>query len=326
MAISIRLTFSRAVDLLGAPLTIMASAWLSAVRRLGGKDTPISRRIFAAVGVFPIRRHYYEPFFDPRDLVHDLSQDRILPGIDMNVAGQLALLGSFHPHHELLEIPETPVPKPGYYYGNDSFVAGDAEYLYHVIRHFKPKRFIEIGSGMSTLLVRQAIADEQAIDSAYACEHTCIEPYESPWLSLIDVNLIRQRVEQVELETFASLDAGDVLFIDSSHVVRPQGDVVFEYLEILPRLRPGVLVHVHDIFTPRDYPAAWVHERMYLWTEQYLVEAFLTCNPHFEIIGALNFLVRHHRAALHTVCPVLARRPTSEDPGSLWLRVRNTSR
>jgi predicted O-methyltransferase YrrM len=320
--IPFRTPLARLVDVLGAPLTLFASLWLAGVRRGGVRHMPVSRRIFGRVGVFPIRRHYYEPLFDPRDLVHPLDQERPLPGVDLNVAGQLALLAAFPRRPELDAVPTAAAPRPAYYYDNGSFMSGDAEYLYQVVRHFKPRRFVEVGSGMSTLLVRQAIADEQRADPAYACRHVCIEPYENPWLASLDVELVRERVEKVPRALFTDLGADDVLFIDSSHVVRPQGDVVTEYLDILPRLRPGVLVHVHDIFTPRDYPDAWVRENMWLWTEQYLVEAFLSHNDRFEIVGALNYLARHHAAALGAACPQFAREAATRDPGSLWLRVR----
>jgi hypothetical protein len=150
----------------------------------------------------------------------------------------------------------------------------------------------------------------------------CIEPYENAWLAATGVELVRERVESVDRTLFQALGPDDILFIDSSHVVRPQGDVLVEFLEILPALRSGVLVHVHDIFTPRDYPDAWVRENMWLWTEQYLVEAFLSHNDRFEIVGALNYLARHHAAALGAACPQFAREAATRDPGSLWLRVR----
>ena len=133
---------------------------------------------------------------------------------------------------------------------NPSFRAGDAEVWYQVVRTTK----FEIGRN-STRLAAQAIRRSMAEDTEYACEHICIEPYEMPWLEDSGVTTVRERVENVDPAIFAALEDGDILFIDSSHMIRPQGDVLFE-LSLLPTLAPGVIVHVHDIFTPRDYPAS----------------------------------------------------------------------
>jgi hypothetical protein len=167
-----------------------------------------------------------------------------------------------------------------------------------------------------------AIAANAGEDETYSCEHTCIEPYEMPWLEDIGVDVVRSRVEEMDLDLFRSLQRNDVLFIDSSHIIRPQGDVLFEYLEVLPILQSGVIVHVHDIFTPRDYPREWVVDSMRMWNEQYLLEAFLTNNSDFEVLVALNFLKHHHPAALSKACPVLAEEIERREPGSIWLRRR----
>jgi hypothetical protein len=124
-------------------------------------------------------------------------------------------------------------------------------------------------------------------------------------------------VEEVDLSLFGTLGGNDILFIDSSHVIRPQGDVLTEFLQILPRLTPGVVVHVHDIFSPRDYSSAAVVGDVSFWNEQYLLEAFLTHNPDWEIIGALNYLQHHHPAQLKKTCPYLT---ASKEPGSFYMR------
>ena len=117
------------------------------------------------------------------------------------------------------------------------------------------------------------------------------------------------------------LEENDILFIDSTHVVRPGGDVLYEFLEILPTLRPGVLIHVHDIFTPRDYPDHWLIDKMLLWNEQYLLEAFLSFNDSFEVIAALYFLAHDHTEALCEAFPVFAKMHPRPEPGSFWMRV-----
>jgi Methyltransferase domain len=123
-----------------------------------------------------------------------------------------------------------------------------------MIRQFKPKNFVEIGCGQSTLVAQFAFEDCAKDDPAYRCRHVCFEPFENPWLDSLGIQIRRERIERSELALFRGLDANDVVFIDSSHALRPMGDVEFEYLHMLPVLRPGVIVHAHDIFSPRDYP------------------------------------------------------------------------
>ena len=308
----------RVADVLAAPLTFLAALWMKAVRYTGIHWLPVSKWILFAVGVFPVRNHYYEPLLHPKALRQRLDQPRRLPGIDLNLAGQLALLEEFHYNDELLEFPFRQRAPQEFFYLNRSFGAGDAEFLYSTIRHFKPRRIIEIGSGNSTLMAASAIRRNRAESPAYACEHSCIEPYEMPWLEGIGVTVIRRRVEDLDLAMFGELQANDVLFIDSSHVIRPQSDVLTEFLEIVPSLNRGVLVHVHDIYTPRDYPEKRLLAEVRFWNEQYLLEALLCGNRDFRVLAALNFLWHDHRDRLLAKCPVLAKTP-NQQPGSFWM-------
>ena len=308
----------RLADVLAAPFTWLAAVWMRLVRRIGVQRLPLSRRILFAVGVFPVRDHYYEPVFHPRHLRASLDSPRNLPGLDLDLEGQLALLDRFHYQDELLAFPMRAGDPLEFGYLNRSFGPGDAEFLYSAIRHFRPRRIVEIGSGNSTLMAASAVRRNLAEAPGEACEHTCIEPYEMPWLERLGVTVVRQRVEDVGLETFRRLEANDLLFIDSSHVVRPQGDVLFEFLEILPVLKPGVLIHVHDIYTPRDYPPRRLLQEVRFWNEQYLLEALLSGSRAYRVIGALNFLKHDHPDRLMARCPILARRP-EEEPGSFWM-------
>jgi hypothetical protein len=309
----------RVADLVMSPLTLLAALWLRTLRRIGLKWLPVTRRVLFGVGLVPVRHHYYEPLFAPGDVRVPLDRPRALPGIDLEVPAQLALLERFTYQRELLEFPVAPAEPPRFGYLNQSFGAGDAEILYSVIRCFRPRRIVEIGSGMSTLMAAAAVKRNAAEDPAYACEHVCVEPYEMPWLESTGVRVLRQRVEDTDRALFAALGENDILFIDSSHVIRPQGDVVTEYLELLPALEPGVIVHVHDIYTPRDYPPQRLLTEVRFWDEQYLLEALMSGGRDFRVMLALHHLWREHPAALHAACPVLAQRPASE-PGSWWMR------
>lgn len=309
--------YARLIDLVAAPCAVVAAPFLAGWAR-GGHRLPLSRSIFDRAGVGLVRHHYYTPLVFPEDVTRDLRAVREINGLDMNEEGQLALLREFDYREELLGIPMDPKPLAfGYHNGN--FESGDAEYLYDMIRHFRPRRLFEIGSGHSTLMARLAIERNREEDSTYGCEHVCIEPFEQPWLESVGVRVVRKKVEDCQPAIFESLEKNDILFIDSSHVIRPQGDVVHEYLHLLGRLRPGVIVHVHDIFTPRDYLSRWVIVERRMWDEQYLLEAFLCFNASFEVLAAVNWLYHDHGDRLAAACPVLMQE-TGREPGSFWFR------
>ena len=305
------------VDVLVLPLLYPAAWLLKLVRRVGLGRLPRSRGALLRVGVFPIADHYYEPQFDYRSSRRSFAVDRALPGIDWNEAGQLARLDTFGFARELEGLSREKTNDLSFHFANGAFESGDAEYWYQTIRCVKPKRIIEVGSGHSTRIARLAIERNAADDPTYVCEHICIEPYEHPWLERTGVKLVRKKIEDVGLGLFTSLAANDILFIDSSHVIRPQGDVVFEYLEVLPTLCKGVIVHVHDIFSPKDYLQGWLEEDVRFWNEQYLLEAFLSHNADWKVIGALNYLRHHHYDRLKAVAPFLS---PDREPGSFYIQ------
>lgn len=311
------LRFLPIIDWLLLPL-VYPSAWLlKSIRRIGIQKFPQCKQAFIRVGIFPIQDHYYEPQFNYEAIEQALSKDRTLPGLDWNITSQLERLGSFVYAHELSKISTKKKSKLDFYFGNGSFESGDAEYWYQLIRTVKPKRIVEVGSGNSTLIAVKAVQSNCKEDVEYKCQHICIEPYEMSWLEEAGVSVIRQRIESIDATFFKSLGENDILFIDSSHVIRPQGDVLFEYLELLPTLNKGVIVHLHDIFSPKNYPCQWLQEQVRFWNEQYLLEAFLSHNQHWEIIGSLNYLHHNHYAALKAVAPFLT---PEREPGSFYIQ------
>jgi predicted O-methyltransferase YrrM len=307
------------LDILLSPVTLFSALWFKYIRTANIKKMPLSEQIFRTVGMLPVNDHYYQPLVNPvKHLSHSLEADRALPGIDLNTEEQLALAGKLRYAQELKQIPleKKDAKEHEFYYNNHSFVPADSEYLYSMIRHFKPSKIVEIGCGYSTMMAMQAERKNATEDRP--CRHICIEPYEMPWLEKLDIEVIRKKVEDVPMDLFNQLQASDFLFIDSSHIIRPQGDVLFEFLQILPGLHSGVVVHVHDIFTPKDYPREWVVDEHRLWNEQYLLEAFLTNNPQFRIIAAVNYLKTNYRDQFNQVCPLSG---TMDDdvPGSFWM-------
>jgi predicted O-methyltransferase YrrM len=308
------------LDILFFPFTFLASLLLFIIRKMRIANMPVSKWVFKKVGIFPITDHYYEPLFDDRHLKHPLNRDRYLPGINWNDKEQLSLLNKFQFQNELAAIPYSRENSDKVFcYDNPSFGPGDAEYLYCMVRHFMPSKIVEIGSGYSTLMAQKAIDDSRRLNPDYKPEQICIEPYEMPWLEKTGVQVIRQLVENVKPDIFESLRENDILFIDSSHMVRPQGDVLFEFLEILPDLKKGVIIHVHDIFSPKDYTKKHLVEDVMFWNEQYILEAFLTCNRDFEIVGALNYLKSHYPGEIYAKLPILEKMK-EHVPGSFWIR------
>src|SRR5207249_3221505 len=157
-------------------------------------------------------------------------------------------------------------------YDSDYFSSPDAEVLYAIVRRFQPQTILEVGCGDSTKIMRQAI-----LDGRLKARLISVDPRPRTEISGVADKLYRDPVETVRNpELFQSLQPRDVLFIDSSHEIKMGNDVVFLYLNLIPKLPPGVLIHVHDVFLPYEYPREWIMERKWEWNEQYLVQSLLS--------------------------------------------------
>ena len=237
--------------------------------------------------------HYYEPIPDFRAITNEqITRRRPFPGIDFAWEDQHALLKDLVRYRdELLEL--------DFDFNNEYFASLDAATYYALIRLVQPQRIIEIGGGHSTRIASRALARNGA------GRLTCIEPY--PEKRLLDaelaIDLVQRRVEDLDAEFFSDLDANDILFIDSSHTVKFGSDVCYEFLELLPRFKPGVWVHVHDIFFPHDYPAEWLLNRRLALNEQYLLEAFLSFNSSFVPRLANYWLALEHPEEVDKLWP-----------------------
>jgi hypothetical protein len=301
--------------LLVSPILVMAARWRWWLR--------FSRQVQDAVGVTIVRNHYYEPVLTDRDLRAPSDQVRFLPGLDLNHAGQLAILDRFDFAEELRSLDGATIAGETYRYANQRgiFAQGDADCLYSFVRTFKPATLIEIGCGQSSIVAQIAARQNRAEQPGYALRHVCIEPFHNGWLRRLGPEYRAERVQDIDLSLFRELKPNDMVFIDSTHVIRAQGDVEHEYLKILPVLPVGVFVQVHDIFTPRDYTKAFLRGNRRFWTEQYILEAFLSHNSSFEVALALNDLHKRREPKLYAAIPVLASMPDWE-PGSFWIRRR----
>jgi SAM-dependent methyltransferase len=263
--------------------------------------------------------YFYQPIPDSRQLHGELwEQASDLPGIAMNDPAQLSFLTEIFPQYksEYAQFPHAPTDSPSeFYFENPMFSGTDALVLYGMIRHFKPLRVLEVGSGFSSRVSAKALLANGS------GELTCIEPYPEEVLRQGFrglKQLLEKGVQQVELDVFQELQVNDVLFIDSSHVVRVGGDVDFLFLEVLPRLKPGVIIHVHDIFLPLPGRRDWVLEERRFWNEQQLLQAFLICNSEFEVLFANAYANRKFPDQMKAAFP--------SSPwwggGSFWMRRR----
>jgi Methyltransferase domain len=255
--------------------------------------------IWERAGYHVTRNHFYEPVPDVAALRKRPWTASECVGIDLDVARQLATLRQLSP----FAIGWTGY-EPNSYYGSV-----DAVVLHALIRWASPKTVVEVGSGFSTRIILDALAENDAPGRLIS-----IEPYEPERMPTPPDFAVP--VQEVPREVFTQLQANDVLFIDSSHVLATGNDVWFEYLELLPRLARGVIVHVHDIFIPRDYPKEWVVDRHRFWTEQYVLQAFLAFNSAFEVLVASNHLAHEAPGELEAALGVRA----AGEPGSFWLR------
>ena len=269
--------------------------------------------------------HFYSPIPAWADIERDAARlfpeppPRTLPGIDLREAEQLALLERLVPFYA--EMPFTPEGDPGlrYRFDNAAFSFADAIFLYLMLRHCRPRRVVEVGSGHSSCVTLDT--SERFLGGAV--ETVFIEPYPDLLRSLLQpgdearITLLPHPLQDVAQDVFAALEANDILFIDSTHVAKIGSDVQHLFNEILPALRPGVVVHFHDVFYPFEYPRAWLREGR-AWNEAYLLRAFLQHNDAFRIELWNHFLLRFHPDFFARWMPLCLRNPGA----SLWLRRR----
>jgi hypothetical protein len=270
--------------------------------------------------------HFYSPVVD-RDLLRGRRNEiwaarDSLPGIDFNDASHREILTQVFPRFiGDFDYPEQPVgsvvaPR-GYFLQNSQFSWLDARALFVMLRWLAPRRMIEVGSGFSSLLS----ADVNQRFLGGRMDFRCIEPYPRPFLKDgFDglTELIVAPVEAVPIETFEALQAGDILFIDSSHVSKTGSDVNYLMLEVLPRLSRGVVIHIHDVFLPNEYKEEWVLEEGRSWNEQYLVQALLIHSSGFEVLFGCSYAYQLFRDAVREALMC----PEGEEfgGGSLWIR------
>jgi len=247
------------------------------------------------------------------------DEPRYAAGLSINDTAMLNLLERVgdafrNDYDKLPRYREESSSEHSFHLNNSWFESVDAEVLYGMIRLHKPARIIEVGSGNSTKLMWKAISD-----GGLETHVTSIDP--QPRIPIVHQSHehIAARVETLAVTQIADqLNTGDILFIDSSHVVSSAGDIPYLFLEVLAHLKLGVLVHIHDIFIPFDYPELFIIDRQWKWTEQYLVHAFLAHNTAYEILWLARYMWEYHRPAVELRIPSSSSLQIT--PSSLWIK------
>jgi hypothetical protein len=267
--------------------------------------------------------HFYSPIPDLDEIrrdearIFDQPLPRTIPGIDLREDAQLALLHELAAHYVDQPFGEQPTPGLRYHLHNESYAYSDGLMLHCMLRQLKPRRLVEIGSGFSSCVT----LDTNELFLGGQMQLTFIEPYPELLQSLIRdedrarTTILPQRLQDVDLAVFRQLQAGDVLFIDSTHVSRIDSDVNRLFFEILPALPAGVVIHFHDVFYPFEYPKHWIYFGR-AWNELYLLRGFLQYNRAFEILLMNTFMAHFHPGFFRAHMPLCLKNPG----GSIWLR------
>ncbi|MGH1366746.1 MAG: class I SAM-dependent methyltransferase [Calditrichia bacterium] len=239
-----------------------------------------------------------------------------VPGIDINEVGQLALLERLAPHYQACPFPEHPTDSYRYHLSNGTYSYTDGLTLFAMMREFKPRRIVEIGSGFSSAMMLDT--NEHFFNGKI--DLTFIEPYPELLHSVMKPadskhTIIDTKVQEVDLELFRSLEENDILFVDSTHVSKLNSDVNTIIFDILPQLNDGVLIHFHDIFWPFEYPRAWIRDGR-AWNEIYLLRAFLEFNNRFQILFFADYLHKYHESWFAQHKPECLK----NSGGNIWLR------
>ena len=237
-------------------------------------------------------------------------------GIDLSEDQQLALLEKISRYYPEIPFPAEKNDRFRFAFHNPSYSWGDAIILFCMIRKLRPRRILEIGSGHTSALILDT--NERYFDGGIEC--TFVEPHPQLLLSLLrssadhEPRLIPRKLQDVNLTLFDTLEAGDILFVDSSHVLKAGSDCQLLFSDILPRLNPGTFIHFHDVFDRFEYPPEWLREGRG-WNEQYALRAFLQFNGEFRIKLFTAYLIARHREWFEKHMPNCLR----NTGGQIWI-------
>jgi hypothetical protein len=262
---------------------------------------------------------FYTPVFSPADLPASVWESTFPECGEFDLEKQRAFLRDTPAYPEVLAalpFPPNTEDESVYNWGNDQFSHADAALYHALIRRFRPRRIVEVGSGHSTKLAHLALS-ENASGSLL-----CIDPHPPTWLRKLGgpIEIRPEPVQAVADSVFLDLGESDILFIDGSHICKTGSDVNHLFLRILPRLPAGVVVHIHDICLPYEYPKNWSEDVLCYWNEQYVLAALLANSAKFEILVGVYFVQRKDYTALRPFVPEIP--GVFPGGGSLWMRAR----
>jgi hypothetical protein len=266
--------------------------------------------------------HFYSPLVaieEARRDEHRIFADspRTLAGIDLNESRQLETLAKFEELYPSIDFPATKSSTHRYYYDNTAYSYSDAIMLHCMMRHIKPRRIIEVGSGYSSCAMLDT--NERHLDNSV--HFSFIEPYPGLLKSLVrsddlaSIDILESRLQDVPISRFEQLNSGDFLFIDSTHVSKTGSDVNYLLFDVMPVLHDGVYIHIHDIFYPFEYPKEWIFGGR-SWNEIYALRAFLQFNSLFTIEMMNTYLEHFHQQRFAARMPLCLK----NTGGSIWLR------
>ena len=288
------------------------------VRAQNGKEWPLK--------LWCLPTNYYFPLPDTTVLEQPAERARVwpeephpMPGIDWRPEAQVELCTEVFAGQTPISFPKEAAPGvPEYAQDSRRYPWVDAWVLQAFLRHLQPSRVVEVGAGYSSLIT--ARVNNEFLNGQM--HFTAIDPNPLEFLERDIPGLTEMRPERVQdtpLEVFEQLGPNDLLFIDTSHALKTGGDVVWIYNQILPRLAPGVIVHLHDCFMPWDYPEQWVFAGKG-WNEQYMMQSFLVWNSAFEVLFGTHWMMRRHWDLLRRAFPDLVEEDRHREGSSLWIR------
>jgi len=277
----------------------------------------------ASVKLFAPPGQFYSPVVNPIEADRHISQLEANPlpvslnGIKIERGEMIEKWKSLLPFLDSIPFSEFKSSNFRYAFGNPYYSWGDGSILHAMLRSHQPRRVIEVGSGWSSACALDTA--DRYVNSQ--CEFTFVDPYPQLLISLIgnlakNVRIIELPIQQVPLAEFEALEAGDILFIDSTHVLRTGSDVCFELFEVLPRLASGVLVHFHDMFWPFEYPRLWAVDQNRSWNELYAIRAFMTNNHDWRVIFFNDYFAKTERELIAASYPEFLK----NSGGALWLQ------
>ena len=265
--------------------------------------------------------HFYSPIVDVdkvRERYGELQPNVAPPAIAIDGARMRRTWSELLPFLRDIPFPEDPQPPWRYYFRNPAFGHGDGSLLHAMLRRYRPRRLVEVGSGYSSACSIDTI--DHYLDGAV--DVSFVEPYPALLLKTLGKEKASQYTihasgaQDTSMEVFERLEAGDFLFIDSTHVMKTGSDVCHELFKVLPALQPGVFIHFHDIFWPFEYLPSWIVNENRSWNEIYGMRAFLMYNNAFEIVFFNDYFARNHRDLIAADYPAML----ENTGGSLWLR------